>query len=81
MKLTASQVKVLRYMASRLAKYTHPTGPEISMELGHVAYWAAGKLASLEKRGLVERLGLSSSGAICFRITPAGRNALDKERG
>ena len=58
-----------------------PSGPEISKALGHPSYWAAGKLASLDKNGLVERLGTTSSGGNCYRITPAGRNALDKERG
>ncbi|WLS01690.1 MarR family winged helix-turn-helix transcriptional regulator [Shinella oryzae] len=81
MKLTDAQTKVLQYLAERPTVYTHPTGPEISTALGHVAYWASAKLASLEKKGLAERVGSAVGGGNQYRITPAGRNALDKERG
>ena len=84
MKLTEAQAKVLRYLAERPTVYAHPTGPEISTSLGHVAYWASVKLASLEKKGLIERVGnrgVVFGGGYQYRITEAGRNALDKERG
>lgn len=81
MKLTDAQSQVLQFLGNRPGAYAPPTGPEISTTLGHVAYWATGKLASLERRGLVERIGTSFNGGNCYRITPAGRNALDKERG
>ncbi|WP_119256253.1 MarR family winged helix-turn-helix transcriptional regulator [Shinella zoogloeoides] len=79
MKLTEPQARVLSYLARRKEDDGPPSGPEISKALGHPSYWAAGKLSSLERRGLVERLGTSFFGGNCYRITPAGRNALDKE--
>lgn len=75
-KLTEAQGRVLRALTTRWSECP-PTGPEISDYLGHVAYWASGKLASLVKRGLAERLGQSSTGGNCYRITPAGRSALE----
>lgn len=81
MKLTEHQTRVLRYLAVGKGDDGPPSGPEISKALGHAAYWASSKLSSLERRGLVERLGTSFWGGNCFRITPAGRNALDEERG
>ena len=81
MKLTEHQTHVLSYLARRKEYDGPPSGPEISKALGHPSYWAAGKLTSLEKNGFVERLGTTFSGGNCYRITSAGRNALDKERG
>lgn len=66
MKLTQRQAKVLKFLANRPEIYVPPTGPEISTALGHVAYWAAGKLIALEKRGLVERVGTSITGGKCY---------------
>lgn len=81
MKLTEAQCQVLHYLASRKEGDGPPTGPEISIDLAHAPYWAAGKLASLEKRSLVERLGQSFTGGNCYRITPAGRQALASKGG
>jgi DNA-binding MarR family transcriptional regulator len=75
--LTEAQQRVLRALNGRWGTSATPTGPEISDYLGHAGYWASGKLASLERRKLVERLGQSSTGGICYRITPAGRQALE----
>lgn len=81
MKLTEAQRQVLNYLARRKEFDGPPTGPEISGDLGHVPYWSAGKIASLEKRNLVERLGVSFTGGNCYRITPAGRAALEASNG
>ncbi len=77
-KLTGAQRRVLHFLSRRNEGDGPPTGPEISQALQHVPYWAAGKLTSLEKRALVERLGQSSTGGNCYRITPAGRAALSE---
>lgn len=79
MKLTENHISVLGYLARRKEYDGPPAGPEISKALSHPPYWAAGKLATLERHGLVERLGTTFSGGNCFRIPPAGRAALEKE--
>ncbi|KNY16925.1 hypothetical protein AKG11_11420 [Shinella sp. SUS2] len=79
MKLTDDQSRVLRYLARRKEYDGPPAGPEISKALGHSVRWASGKISSLEKAGLVERLGTTFSSGVCYRITPAGRAALEKE--
>ena len=81
MKLTIHQKSVLQYLARRKENDWPPSGPEISSAMGHSSYWASGKIASLERNGLVERLGTTPSGGNCYRITEAGRTALAKERG
>lgn len=77
-KLTEAQRRILRVLTTIWAELP-PTGPEISDYLGHVSYWASGKIASLERRGLVERLGQSSTGGNCYRITESGRRALEEQ--
>lgn len=77
--LTTAQRLILSRLARLKESECPPTGPEISEALGHASYWASGKIASLEKRGLVERLGQSFTGGNCFRITPAGRASLSKQ--
>lgn len=81
MKLSKAQCQVLDYLSHRKEYDGPPTGPEISIDLAHAPYWASGKIASLEKRGLVERLGTSLTGGNCYRITPAGRAALATSKG
>lgn len=78
MKLTEAQRSVLWYLARRREGDGPPTAPELSVSLGRAPYWASGKISSLEKRGLVERLGTSSTGGNCYRITDAGRRALSE---
>ncbi|MFC3208086.1 hypothetical protein [Aquamicrobium soli] len=75
-KLTEARTLVLAYLARLKEFHAPPTGPEISTHLGHSAYWATPKLVWLEYNRLVERLGQSSTGGNCYRITPAGRAAL-----
>lgn len=78
-KLTESQRRVLQYLSQVCDYEMPPTPSEISRALGHVSYWAAGKIASLERRDLVTRLGTTFSGANCYAINAAGRAALANE--
>jgi DNA-binding MarR family transcriptional regulator len=81
MKLSEAQRQVLDYLSHRKEYDGPPTGPEISIDCGRAPYWASGKIASLEKRGLVERLGTSLTGGNCYCITTAGRQALADSKG
>lgn len=56
-----------------------PAGPVIPKALGHTARRAAGKISSLEEKGLAERLRTASNGEKCDRIPLTGRAALEKE--
>jgi DNA-binding MarR family transcriptional regulator len=78
MNLTEAQKAVLELLSRRKEHDCPPTGPEISEQLGHAKYWAAGKLSSLDRRGFAERLGQSLTGGNCFQITDAGRRALEE---
>lgn len=77
-KLTTRKEIVLRYLARWKYEYP-PDGPEISDGTRNPREWATPILISLERGGLVERLGKSANNAWCWRITPAGRAALEAQ--
>ncbi len=78
-RLTKAQERVLGILADarRSSDGTPLSSPEISRIAGkRFDDWAYGKLVSLEKRGFVERLGVTFSGGRCWAPTEAGRSAL-----
>jgi hypothetical protein len=79
MRLTTKKEIVLRFLAAWKFE-SPPDGPEISEYTGNLREWATPILVSLEKQGLVERLGKSDVNAWCWRIKPAGRLALSSGR-
>lgn len=81
MKLSRYQTDVLRWIGSRSSSESCPSGPEISYGLGHrYRDWSDGKLRSLLARGLIEVAGSTFSNARTWRLTPAGRRALERPR-
>lgn len=79
MKLTTKKEIVLRFLAGWNFD-SPPDGPEISEYTGNLREWATPILVSLEKGGLVDRLGKSFNNAWCWRITAQGRLALSSVR-
>ncbi|MBZ9807639.1 MarR family winged helix-turn-helix transcriptional regulator [Mesorhizobium sp. ESP-6-2] len=78
--LTYKKQIVLRFLAGWRHEVP-PDGPEISEKTGNLREWATPILVSLERGGLVERLGRSFDNAWCWRITEAGRTALSDGGG
>lgn len=78
LKLTEAHSRILAFLSRRKEYDGAPSGPEISAALGEVSFWASGKLSSLARRGLVDRLGQTTTGGQCYGITEAGRLALEQ---
>lgn len=79
-KMTARKEIVLKALA-RWRWESPPDGPDISEMTRNPREWATPTLNSLERSGLVERLGKSVNNAWCWRITDAGRAALEGKDG
>lgn len=81
-KRTIDQLAILSAMVRLEIKGWPPqTGPEISEYLGHPPRWASAKIASLEKRGDIRRLGQSLNCAYCYEIDVPGRADPDALKG
>lgn len=82
MKLTDGRVKILQYLASRNSEVD---GSPSAMEIGRAVApdgvlrgeWASPHLRALEKAGLVEKHGWTTANARTWRITAAGRDAIN----
>ena len=76
--LTKDQHAILSKLAARdTAKDGCPSGAELSRMMGHLLKdWATPKLKALEKRGFVEKMGVTFNNARCWSATAAGRAAL-----
>ena len=86
-RLTPKRAHVLRILARHTDEYPL-SGPEIGASrfarrgVKHgLREWATPALNALETTGAVERLGKSSTGAWCWRITEAGRSLLSQTEG
>ena len=81
--LTEAQRDVLGYLEGfDTDRDGCPSSPEIRDGLGRgVMRPVNTPLAALRARGLVERMGQSFTGAWCWKITPAGRAALEARHG
>lgn len=81
--LTKAQLAVLSKLAARdTTKDGCPSGAELSRMMGHrLKDWATPKLKALEKRGFVEKMGVTFDNARCWAATEAGRAALEKNDG
>lgn len=83
MSLTPNQAEAL----ARLAAWDErkdgcPSGPDISRAAGHKSRrWADGMLAAMERKGLVDRVGMTTNGARTWRATEAGKAALAQAKG
>lgn len=78
-KLTEGQREVLAFLARRNHNMDGcPTTQEISHMTGHrYGDWAYGKLAALQDKGFVQKMGTNFSGGRCWAVTEAGRAALE----
>lgn len=79
-KLSDAQLEVLRLLNRwDVQRDGALSSPEISRGL-HKRFddWSRGKLAALEKRGLVSRLGTTFSNGQCWTISTEGRALLSE---
>lgn len=75
MKLTKAQAQVLE----QVSRGEMQSAAHISTALGHVRYWAVGKLNSLFNKGLVAETFPNEWGVTRYDITDAGRAALKEK--